>query len=65
MAYDHALADRVRDELAGAAGVTEKAMFGGIAFLLRGNMTGRPMKGWILVRPRRRRVLGSARRLGG
>ena len=68
--------------MAGETGVTEKAMFGGLAFLLNGNMavgisntgelmvrvgpdatddalarphtrlfdmTGRPMKGWILV----------------
>ena len=81
MAYDHDLADRIREQLAGESGVTEKAMFGGLAFLLRGNMavgisgdelmvrvgpdaseealarphtrvfdmTGRPMKGWILV----------------
>jgi hypothetical protein len=38
MAYDQDLANRVREELAGEAGVTEKAMFGGLAFLLHGNM---------------------------
>ena len=38
MAYDEDLADRIRGELAGNAGVTEKAMFGGLAFLLHGNM---------------------------
>jgi hypothetical protein len=38
MAYDKDLANRVREELAGEAGVTEKAMFGGLAFLLHGNM---------------------------
>jgi TfoX/Sxy family transcriptional regulator of competence genes len=38
MAYDSALADRVRDRLAGEPGMTEKAMFGGLAFLLDGNM---------------------------
>src|SRR5215218_6982270 len=83
MAYDEQLAERVRDQLADVHGITEKAMFGGVAFLLEGNMavgltgdelmvrvgrddsddalarphtrpfdmTGRPMKGWILVAP--------------
>ena len=83
MPYDEILAGRVRERLAGEPGLTEKAMFGGLAFLLDGNMsvglagdelmvrvgaegtdaaleqpytrpfdmTGRPMKGWILVAP--------------
>jgi hypothetical protein len=84
MAYDQDLAHRIREQLADDHAVTEKAMFGGLAFLLRGNMavgisssgelmvrvgpeasddalarphtrlfdmTGRPMKGWILVAP--------------
>ena len=83
MAYDEKLAARVRKALARTPGVVEKKMFGGIAFLTRGNMlvgvhkealiariapdetddalrdpnarifdiTGRPMKGWILVKP--------------
>ncbi|QIK67314.1 TfoX/Sxy family protein [Nocardioides sp. HDW12B] len=38
MAYDEALAARVRDELAGEPGSTEKRMFGGLAFLLGGHM---------------------------
>jgi TfoX/Sxy family transcriptional regulator of competence genes len=38
MAYDEALADRVRSRLAGERGLTEKAMFGGLAFLLDGNL---------------------------
>jgi TfoX/Sxy family transcriptional regulator of competence genes len=38
MAYDEALADNIRDQLAGEQGMTEKAMFGGLAFLLHGNM---------------------------
>ena len=38
MAYDHDLANRVREQLAREEGVTEKEMFGGIAFLLGGNM---------------------------
>ena len=81
MAYDEHLAQRVREQLAPQPGLAEKAMFGGVAFLLDGNMavglsgdelmvrvgpdrsdealarphtrpfdmTGRPMKGWILV----------------
>ena len=83
MAYDEKLAARVRQALASTPGIVEKNMFGGVAFLMRGNMlvgvhkdeliariapdetgsalrdsnarifdiTGRPMKGWILVRP--------------
>lgn len=38
MAYDEALADRIRELLAGEAGVTEQKMFGGLAFLIGGNM---------------------------
>jgi TfoX/Sxy family transcriptional regulator of competence genes len=81
MAYDEDLANRVREQLADEDALTEKAMFGGLAFMLRGNMavgisgdelmvrldkdegdaaldephvrpfdmTGRPMRGWILV----------------
>ena len=81
MAYDEGLAERVRGRLGAGPEVTEKRMFGGIAFLHRGNMavgvsgddlmvrvgpdnteaalarpgtrvfdmTGRPMRGWILV----------------
>jgi TfoX/Sxy family transcriptional regulator of competence genes len=38
MAYDEALADRVRDVLAARADLTERKMFGGIAFMIGGNM---------------------------
>jgi hypothetical protein len=80
--YSHSLADRVRRQLQDRR-TTEKKMFGGVAFLLHGNMivcvwqqclivrlgqdraaeamkreyvrefdvTGRPMKGWIMVEP--------------
>ena len=83
MAYDEALADRVREHLEGNPEIVEKKMFGGVAFMLSGNMavgiskdelmvrtgpdryeemialsgvrdfdmTGRRMKGWILVAP--------------
>lgn len=83
MAFDEALAERIRQRLAGRTNVFEKKMFGGIGFLLNGNLlvgvwkdslivrlgldegvaalreshvkvfdiTGRPMKGWVLVGP--------------
>ncbi len=38
MAYDEELAARVRDELADVAGVVEKKMFGGVSWLLAGNL---------------------------
>ena len=81
MAFDEQLAGQVRAHLGKRPGLAEKKMFGGIAFLIRGNMccgvhrdalivrldpaetdralaephtrvfdlTGRPMKGWVLV----------------
>jgi TfoX/Sxy family transcriptional regulator of competence genes len=81
VAFDEALAERVRKQIKGQRGLVEKKMFGGIGFLANGNMsvgvfkndlivrlppqetdaalrqpgvrifdiTGRPMKGWILV----------------
>ena len=83
MAFDEILAGRIRDALARKHGIEEKKMFGGIGFLLNGNMlvgvwqdslivrlhpdryddalqqshvrefdiTGKPMKGWVLVEP--------------
>jgi hypothetical protein len=83
MAFDSTLAARIRKRLGKDARLTEKEMFGGLAFLLNGNMccgvhgkemivrldpadtdralrspgarpfamTGRPMRGWILVGP--------------
>jgi TfoX/Sxy family transcriptional regulator of competence genes len=39
MAYDEALAERLRARLQGTSGVTERKMFGGLAFMTRGNMT--------------------------
>src|SRR5690348_12183048 len=82
MAFSESLALRVR-QVVGRLGITEKKMFGGVGFLLNGNMcvgiwknslilrigpesyedalkeeyvrefdiTGRPMKGWVLVEP--------------
>jgi TfoX/Sxy family transcriptional regulator of competence genes len=39
MAYDEDLANRLRELLAGEDAITEKKMFGGLAFLLHGNMS--------------------------
>jgi hypothetical protein len=39
MAYDEDLAHRLRELLADEDGMTEKRMFGGLAFLLHGNMS--------------------------
>jgi TfoX/Sxy family transcriptional regulator of competence genes len=81
MAYDEGLADRIRSQLGRQSGLSERKMFGGIGFMIGGNMvagvsgddlmlrigperhdealsrpgarvfdmTGRPMKGWLLV----------------
>jgi TfoX N-terminal domain len=38
MAYDSELADRIRFLIGAGPGVTEKKMFGGLAFLVHGNM---------------------------
>ena len=38
MAYDEELAERVRELVQGEAGLSEKKMFGGLAFLLGGIM---------------------------
>ena len=38
MAYDEVLADRIRDLVEGEPGLSEKKMFGGLAFLIGGNM---------------------------
>ncbi|WP_165235779.1 TfoX/Sxy family protein [Aquisphaera insulae] len=83
MAFSESLAARTRDLLVRDDRITEKKMFGGLAFLLRGKLlvgvfkdslivrlgpdraaaalrephvgvfdiTGRPMKGWVIVEP--------------
>jgi TfoX/Sxy family transcriptional regulator of competence genes len=38
MAFDERLAERVRKQLGKRKGLSEKKMFGGLAFLLNGNM---------------------------
>jgi hypothetical protein len=51
MAYDEDLADRVRDLVAGEPGLTEQKMFGGLAFLIGGNMSvGVSGQGGLMVR---------------
>ncbi len=51
MAYDEGLANRIRASLSGERGVTEKPMFGGLAFLVRGNMAvAASGRGGLLVR---------------
>lgn len=50
MAYDETLAARVRDVLSDEFGVVEKKMFGGLAFMLRGNMTVGITKEGLMVR---------------
>ena len=83
MAYDESLAARVKEILSEHPDIGERKMFGGLAFMLAGNMcccvtdqglivrvglenysdalalphagvmdiTGRPMRGWVLVQP--------------
>ncbi len=51
MAYNEELATRIRTLLVGRPGVTEKKMFGGLAFLVGGNMAvAASGQGGVLVR---------------
>ena len=51
MAYDEQLASRIRDVVAGENGLSEKRMFGGLAFLINGNMAvSASSKGGLLLR---------------
>lgn len=51
MAYDEDLAGRLRELLTGESDVSEKKMFGGLAFLIRGNMAvAASGQGGLLVR---------------
>lgn len=51
MAYDEELADRIRELVGGEAGLTERKMFGGLAFLIGGNMAvAASGQGGVLVR---------------
>ena len=38
MAYDEGLAEMMRDERADQSGITERKMFGGLCFMMNGNM---------------------------
>jgi hypothetical protein len=50
MSFDEDLADRVRHALGKRRGLAEKKMFGGLAFLLRGNMCCGVLKRELIVR---------------
>jgi TfoX N-terminal domain len=51
MAYDEELADRIRELIGTEPDLAEKKMFGGLAFLIGGNMAiGASGEGGILVR---------------
>jgi TfoX/Sxy family transcriptional regulator of competence genes len=51
VAYDEELADRVRELVVSESGLTEKKMFGGLAFLVGGNMAvAASGQGGLLVR---------------
>jgi TfoX/Sxy family transcriptional regulator of competence genes len=51
MAYDEDLAERIRELIAGERRVSEKKMFGGLAFLIGGNMAiAASGQGGLLVR---------------
>ena len=51
MAYDEELADRIRELVAGGPAVTEQKMFGGLGFLVGGNMAvSASGQGGLLVR---------------
>ena len=51
MAYDEALASRIRSLLAGRDDVREQKMFGGLCFLLHGNMVCGVTKDGAMYRP--------------
>jgi TfoX/Sxy family transcriptional regulator of competence genes len=50
MAYDEGLAERIRGILADRQGVSERRMFGGIAFMIRGRMSVGIVKDDLMVR---------------
>ena len=51
MAYDEQLAERIRELVAAEPGLTEKKMFGGLGFMLDGNMAvAASGQGGLLVR---------------
>jgi TfoX/Sxy family transcriptional regulator of competence genes len=50
MAYDQILADRVLERLLSQPGLEEKAMFGGVSFMVRGNLACGVVKDDLCVR---------------
>ena len=50
MAYDETLASRVREILSSVAGFSEKKMFGGLCFLIHGNMCCGVLKNELVLR---------------
>jgi TfoX N-terminal domain len=51
MAYDVDLAERIREVVAGEPGLTERAMFGGLAFLIGGHLAvSASSRGGLLLR---------------
>ena len=51
MAYDEDLGNRIREHIVHERGLTEKRMFGGLAFLINGNMAvSASSKGGLLLR---------------
>ncbi len=50
MAYDEGLAERIRDQLMNQPSVVEKKMFGGVGFMLHGNMACGVNKEDLIVR---------------
>jgi TfoX/Sxy family transcriptional regulator of competence genes len=51
VAYDEDLTDRIRELIGGRSGVSEQKMFGGLAFLVGGNMAiAASGQGGVLVR---------------
>lgn len=50
MAFDQALAERIQNELGDVDGVTDRRMFGGITFLVHGNLAVGVMGDDLIVR---------------
>lgn len=50
MGYDEDLADRIRQLVGSESDLTEKKMFGGLAFLIGGNMAVASGQGGVMVR---------------
>ncbi len=62
MAYDEHLAGRVRAQLGSRAGVVEKKMFGGVGFMLQGNLACGVNKDELIVRVGPERYEGAVMR---